>query len=151
MLCPYSNYSRERKRVILRKKLTMPSQAISSEMRSRLVTVRGFVWRKTLFRQRGQTNPKVAPENRSTARVESGGAPLSEVCDRHGLSPSVFYRWQKHLFECGAAAFERRWEKKSRREEERIARLEAKLRKKDEVLGELMEERIALGKELGEL
>jgi hypothetical protein len=85
MLCSYSNYSRERKRVILRKKLTMPSQAISSEMRSRLVTVRGFVWRKTLFRQRGQTNPKVAPENRSTARVESGGAGCRQMEHRSDL------------------------------------------------------------------
>jgi len=35
--------------------------------------------------------------------------------------------------------------------QERISALEAKLRRKDEVLGELMEEHVALKKELGEL
>ena len=33
---------------------------------------------------------------------------VSDVCDRHGLNPTVFYRWQKEFFENGAAAFERR-------------------------------------------
>ena len=36
-------------------------------------------------------------------------------------------------------------------EAERIEYLESKLKKKDEVLGELMEEHVALKKELGEL
>jgi transposase len=30
--------------------------------------------------------------------------PISEVCDKHGLRPTVFYRWQKEFFENGAAA-----------------------------------------------
>ena len=30
--------------------------------------------------------------------------PISEVCDKHGVQPTVFYRWQKELFENGAAA-----------------------------------------------
>jgi transposase len=36
------------------------------------------------------------------------GKPLSEVCERHQLQPTVFYAWQKQFFENGAAAFERR-------------------------------------------
>ena len=32
--------------------------------------------------------------------------PLSDLCDEYGLHPTVFYRWQKTLFEKGAAAFE---------------------------------------------
>lgn len=79
------------------------------------------------------------------------GVALSEVCEKHQLAPTIFYRWQKQFFENGAAAFERGSDKRQKREEERIARLEAKLKKKDEVLGELMEEHIALKKELGEL
>ena len=31
--------------------------------------------------------------------------PVSDICDRHGLNPNVFYRWQKIFFENGAAAF----------------------------------------------
>src|SRR3954465_14711037 len=32
--------------------------------------------------------------------------PISELCDKHGLQPTVFYRWQKEFFENGAAAFQ---------------------------------------------
>ena len=33
-------------------------------------------------------------------------APVSELCDRHGLHPTLFHRWRKELFENAAAAFE---------------------------------------------
>ena len=32
--------------------------------------------------------------------------PISELCDRQGLQPTVFYRWQKEFFENGAAGFQ---------------------------------------------
>jgi hypothetical protein len=32
--------------------------------------------------------------------------PVSDLCDEHGIHPTLFYRWQKELFENGAAAFE---------------------------------------------
>ena len=35
------------------------------------------------------------------------GTPVSEVCASEGISPTLFYQWQKTLFEEGAAAFER--------------------------------------------
>ena len=57
------------------------------------------------------------------------------------------------FFEHGGAAFAPP-ERASRREEalkERIEFLEAKLRKKDSVLAELMEEHVALKKSLGEI
>lgn len=79
------------------------------------------------------------------------GAALSDVCDKHGVAPTMFYRWQKQLFENGAAVFERQSDKRSTRQEEQILKLETKLKKKDEVLGELLEEHIALKKGLGEL
>ena len=31
---------------------------------------------------------------------------ISELCDKQGLQPTVFYRWQKEFFENGAAAFQ---------------------------------------------
>jgi putative transposase len=34
--------------------------------------------------------------------------PISKLCDELGLQPTVFYRWQKELFENGAAAFEQK-------------------------------------------
>ena len=79
--------------------------------------------------------------------------PVSELCEELGLRPTVFYRWQKELFENGAAAFQSQ-ERPHRQVEEkrkRIEFLEKKVRTKDEVLAELMAEHIALKKSLGEL
>jgi len=76
---------------------------------------------------------------------------VSELCEEYGIQPTVFYRWQKQLFEGAASLFERQSPRKDRREAERVQALEAKIRKKDEVLAELMEEHVALKKSLGEL
>jgi len=56
----------------------------------------------------------------------------------------------KEFFENGAAAFRKESDRESRQDKERIAALEAKLEKKNEVLSELMEEHVALKKSLGE-
>jgi transposase len=77
--------------------------------------------------------------------------PVSEVCEQYGIQPTVFYRWQKQLFEGAATLFERQSPKQDRRSEAKVQALEAKLRKKDEVLGELLEEHVALKKSLGEI
>jgi transposase-like protein len=75
---------------------------------------------------------------------------VSDLCDEIGIAPTVFYRWQKQFFENAALTFERVNGRKAKAEAERIEFLEARIRKKDEVLGELMEEHVALKKELGE-
>jgi transposase-like protein len=75
--------------------------------------------------------------------------PLSDVCDKYGLHPSVFYRWQKAFFERGYLAFESSDANSSKRDR-KIEALERKLSKKNEVLSELMEEHVALKKSLGE-
>jgi bacillopeptidase F (M6 metalloprotease family) len=36
--------------------------------------------------------------------------PVSELCVKQGLQPTVFYRWQKEFFENGAAAFQQNWQ-----------------------------------------
>jgi transposase len=33
---------------------------------------------------------------------------VSDLCDEHQLSPTLFYLWQKQFFEGGTAAFERK-------------------------------------------
>jgi transposase-like protein len=76
---------------------------------------------------------------------------VSELCEQLGLRPTVFYRWQKELFENGAAAFQSQ-ERPHRQVEEkqkRIEFLEKKVQTKDEVMAELMTEHIALKKVLG--
>lgn len=90
--------------------------------------------------------------------------PISEVCDKHGLQPTVFYQWQKKLFEEGARVFdsgrsspagsEGSSGSASRRpsaQTRKIEALQAKLHQKDEVLAELMGEHVALKKSLGEI
>ena len=76
--------------------------------------------------------------------------PISELCDKQGLQPTVFYRSQKEFFENGAAAFERRPEGRERKLEEKVQHLESRLAKKDEVMAELLMEHVALKKSLGE-
>ncbi len=76
--------------------------------------------------------------------------PVSDLCDEYHLQPTVFYQWQKQFFENGVTAFTQGKEPK-RKETQRIEQLEEKLRKKHEVLSELMEEHVKLKKELGEL
>jgi len=40
--------------------------------------------------------------------------PVSQVCDKHGLQPTAFYRWQKEFFEKGPMVFEGREERPGR-------------------------------------
>ncbi len=77
--------------------------------------------------------------------------PVSDVCDKHDLRPTVFYRWQKQFFEQGAAAFrsKRSEDGQVRQLNRQVAQLESKLQTKNEVLGELMEEHLVLKKKLG--
>src|SRR3954469_6736228 len=77
--------------------------------------------------------------------------PVSDLCDRYGIHPTLFYRWQKDLFENAAAALEPRARRAGDDKDRRIAALEQKLQRKNEVLSELMEEHVELKRELGEL
>jgi hypothetical protein len=64
----------------------------------------------------------------------------------------VFYRWLKQFFEQGSAAFESNSPDKTQtRQDRRMHYLEEKLKSKNEVLSELMEEHVALKKSLGEI
>ena len=76
--------------------------------------------------------------------------PVSNLCDEYQLNPVVFYRWQKELFENGAAAFERQSNAHIRKMEEKISKLQNKLTYKDGVIAEIMEAHVELKKSLGE-
>jgi transposase-like protein len=76
---------------------------------------------------------------------------ISEVCEKHQITPTQFYQWQKTFFEHGAAAFAKApGPRATNQAEQRITKLEAKLQRKDEVIAEIMAEHILLKKELGE-
>jgi transposase-like protein len=76
--------------------------------------------------------------------------PISEVCQRHQITPTQFYQWQKIFFDHGTAAFAQASPKATRQAEQKLTKLENKLKHKDEVIAEIMAEFIVLKKELGE-
>jgi transposase-like protein len=76
--------------------------------------------------------------------------PISQVCEKHGITPTQFYQWQKTFFENGSSAFEppkrgRTWEL-----ENQVKKLNKKLAQKDEVIAEIMASHVELKKSLGE-
>ena len=80
--------------------------------------------------------------------------PLSDLCDEYGIKPNQIYAWQKVLFDHAESAFRQtgsRGASKASAQEEKIARLEAKLQQKNEVISELMEENVRAKKANGEL
>ena len=78
-------------------------------------------------------------------------APVSDLCDKYDLHPTVFYRWQKEFFEKSVGAFDNPRDTRSTKLEHKVKDLEDKLARKNEVLSELMEEHVALKKSLGEI
>jgi transposase len=78
--------------------------------------------------------------------------PVSDLCDECDLYPNQFYGWLKEFFENGHAAFDNGRKSKAVEDvkDQKIAKLEAKLQRRDSVLAELMEEHTLLKKELGE-
>jgi transposase len=76
---------------------------------------------------------------------------VSELCDSYGLHPTLFHRWMKEFFENADLAFQRQKDSQRKQLEKKVAQLEGKLRQKNEVLSELMEEHVKLKKSLGEI
>lgn len=76
--------------------------------------------------------------------------PISKLCEEASLAPSLFHHWQEQLFQNATLAFAGKRPERNQ-EQQRIEKLESKIRQKDEVLAELMAEHLSLKKELGEL
>ena len=84
------------------------------------------------------------------------GVPVSDLCDKHQIQPTLYYNWQKMLFERGADIFERKAnhanaKRKKDAQQQKIDQLEAKIQTKNEVVAELLEEHVKLKKASGEL
>ena len=80
--------------------------------------------------------------------------PVSQVCDKNGVSIVNFYNWQKQFFENGAVVFERKPNSANvkRQEDANLAKievLETKLQQKNEVIAELLQEHVQLKKANG--
>jgi len=81
------------------------------------------------------------------------GIPVSNLCDEFDINPTLFYQWQRQLFENAHLAFEngRKARVVEDAKDKKIEQLEAKLGRKNEVMAELMEAHTLLKKELGEI
>jgi transposase-like protein len=78
--------------------------------------------------------------------------PISDLCDEFDVYPHQVHAWLKDFFEHGHLAFDNDRKSKAldNAKDQKIAALEAKVQRKNEVLAELMEEHTQLKKELGE-
>lgn len=73
---------------------------------------------------------------------------IGELSEKYGIHPNVIYNWKKTLFEKGEQLFDDRREKTSNKAEEKISRLEAKLKDKDSLISELVEDNVRLKKNM---
>ena len=92
---------------------------------------------------------------RAVKRHVLDGKAVSATCEDLGIAPNLFYRWQKELFDHAAAAFEvkgrgQRGDGKTRKLENKVELLEAKLAHKDNVIAEITGDYVRLKKSLGE-
>ena len=83
----------------------------------------------------------------------AGKEPVSNLADEFGLQPSLIHNWVNLVLSQAERAFDRPAGKRRQEEAEvqKVARLEAKLANKNEVIAELMQEHVQLKKELGDL
>jgi transposase len=81
------------------------------------------------------------------------GIAVSNLCDEFQINPTLFYQWQRQLFENAHLAFDngRKARAVEDAKDQKIQQLEAKLHRKNDVLAELMEAHTELKKTLGEL
>ena len=81
------------------------------------------------------------------------GTAISALCDEFQINPTLFYQWQRQLFENAHLAFDNGRKSKAVEDakDHKIEQLEAKLARKNEVMAELMESHTLLKKELGEI
>ena len=81
------------------------------------------------------------------------GVAISTVCDEFQINPTLFYQWQRQLFENAHLAFDNGRKAKAVEDAnvQKIQQLEAKLVRKNEVRAELMEAHTELKKSLGEI
>jgi hypothetical protein len=75
---------------------------------------------------------------------------VSAICEDLKLHPTVFYEWQRKFFENGVKAFESEEKNESKKLKERVDFLESKLKRKDSVMAELVEELVAEKKRNGD-
>jgi transposase len=72
--------------------------------------------------------------------------PVGKLCEQHGIHPNLFYLWKKDLFEGALLTFTKSRTIKS--DVDRINRLEEKLKDKDSLISEIVEDNLRLKKKI---
>ncbi len=73
---------------------------------------------------------------------------IGELAEKYHIHPNVIYNWKKTLFEKGDTLFEDKREKTNNKSEEKISRLETKLKDRNSLISEILEDNIRLKKSL---
>lgn len=73
---------------------------------------------------------------------------LSELGEKYQIHMNDLYRWKKQLFEGAAEIFNRSQNGKASADEKKVEHLKEKLKSKDQLISELVEENIGLKKNL---
>lgn len=79
--------------------------------------------------------------------AEQPGVTVSEVCRRHGLAPSVLYRWRAVAQGGSASALKRDAQRKPRKEDAEV-RHQAELERLRAVIAEITAENLELKKKI---
>ena len=74
---------------------------------------------------------------------------VPDICEKYQIHPNQFYRWKKELFEGATAVFSKKQSKNSVKD--KVSKLEERLKNRNEVIAELLQENIKLKKESGEI
>ena len=97
--------------------------------------------------------PKVrftpAEKAKAVMRHLQDGVAISTICSEMSIHPNLFYIWLKQFFAGAASVFENKGKSELRQHEKKIAALEKRLKDKDSVIAELLEEYTALKKTSG--
>ena len=72
--------------------------------------------------------------------------PVGKICEQYNIHPNLFYLWKKELFSGALETFSKK--KTGKKEEEKINRLEDKLKDKDSLISEIVEDNLRLKKKL---
>ena len=73
---------------------------------------------------------------------------VADICEKYRIHPNQLYRWKKELFENAVDIFSN---KRGRKKRSQTVDLEAKLKDRNEVIAELLEENLKLKKNNGGL
>jgi transposase len=77
--------------------------------------------------------------------------PISVLCEKYGMHPNVFYRWEKELFEGGIGVFSGLLKKRNGKGHAAEQKWQAKVQQLQEVIAWLTEENMTLKKSTGEV